>query len=44
LGNCTPVFVDIHPEYLTDETKIEAAITDKTSNTGDSCPWNPLQG
>jgi dTDP-4-amino-4,6-dideoxygalactose transaminase len=25
---CTPVFVDIHPEYLTiDETKIEAAIT-----------------
>jgi dTDP-4-amino-4,6-dideoxygalactose transaminase len=31
-GNCTPVFVDIHPEYLTiDETKIEAAITDKTT-------------
>jgi dTDP-4-amino-4,6-dideoxygalactose transaminase len=30
--NCKPVFVDIHPEYLTiDETKIEAAITDKTS-------------
>lgn len=30
--NCTPVFVDIHPEYLTiDETKIEAAITEKTS-------------
>ena len=30
--NCTPVFVDIHPEYLTiDETKIEAAITDKTT-------------
>jgi dTDP-4-amino-4,6-dideoxygalactose transaminase len=29
---CKPVFVDIHPEYLTiDETKIEAAITDKTS-------------
>jgi dTDP-4-amino-4,6-dideoxygalactose transaminase len=29
---CTPVFVDIHPEYLTiDETKIEAAITEKTS-------------
>lgn len=27
----TPVFVDIHPEYLTiDETKIEAAITDNT--------------
>lgn len=31
-GNCQPVFVDIHPEYLTiDETKIEAAITDKTT-------------
>lgn len=30
--NCTPVFVDIHPEYLTiDEAKIEAAITPKTS-------------
>lgn len=30
--NCTPVFVDIHPEYLTiDETKIESAITDKTT-------------
>nr|WP_315182235.1 DegT/DnrJ/EryC1/StrS family aminotransferase [uncultured Flavobacterium sp.] len=30
--NCTPVFVDIHPEYLTiDETKIEAAITNKTT-------------
>ena len=30
--NCTPVFIDIHPEYLTiDETKIEAAITDKTT-------------
>lgn len=30
--NCTPVFVDIDPEYLTiDETKIEAAITDKTT-------------
>lgn len=29
---CTPVFVDIHPEYLTiDETQIEAAITSKTS-------------
>jgi len=29
--NCTPVFVDIHPEYLTiDESKIEAAITPKT--------------
>jgi dTDP-4-amino-4,6-dideoxygalactose transaminase len=31
-GNCTPVFVDIHPDYLTiDETKIEAAITNKTT-------------
>ena len=30
--NCTPVFVDIHPEYLTiDESKIEEAITDKTT-------------
>ncbi len=30
--NCTPVFVDIHSAYLTiDETKIEAAITDKTT-------------
>ena len=30
--NCTPVFVDIHPEYFTiDETKIEAAITSKTT-------------
>ena len=30
--NCTPVFVDIHPEYLTiDETKIEEAITDRTT-------------
>lgn len=30
--NCTPVFVDIHPEYLTiDETKIEAAINSKTT-------------
>ena len=29
---CTPVFVDIHSEYLTiDEAKIEAAITPKTS-------------
>ncbi len=29
---CTPVFVDIHPEYLTiDETKIEAAINSKTT-------------
>lgn len=30
--NCTPIFVDIHPEYFTiDETKIEEAITDKTT-------------
>lgn len=30
--NCTPIFVDIHPDYLTiDETKIEAAITSKTT-------------
>lgn len=30
--NCTPVFVDIDPEHLTiDETKIEEAITDKTT-------------
>jgi dTDP-4-amino-4,6-dideoxygalactose transaminase len=30
--NCTPKYVDIHPEYLTiDETKIEEAITNKTT-------------
>jgi len=30
--NCKPIFVDIDPEYLTiDETKIEAAITSKTT-------------
>lgn len=30
--NCTPVFVDIHHDYLTiDETQIEAAITPKTT-------------
>ena len=29
---CIPIFVDIHPEYLTiDETKIEAAITPNTT-------------
>jgi dTDP-4-amino-4,6-dideoxygalactose transaminase len=29
---CTPVFVDIHPEYLTiDANKIEAAITERTT-------------
>ncbi|MFV8335302.1 DegT/DnrJ/EryC1/StrS family aminotransferase [Flavobacterium sp. RSP29] len=31
-GNCTPVFVDIHPDYLTiDETLIEEAITTRTT-------------
>lgn len=30
--NCIPVFIDINPEFLTiDETKIEAAITSKTT-------------
>jgi dTDP-4-amino-4,6-dideoxygalactose transaminase len=30
--HCKPVFVDIHPEYLTiDETQIEAVITDETT-------------
>ena len=30
--NCTPVFVDIHPEYLTiDEKKIEEVITSRTT-------------
>lgn len=30
--NCTPVFVDIHPEYLTiDENKIKDAITPRTT-------------
>lgn len=30
--NCKPIFVDIHPDYLTiDETKIEAAITPQTT-------------
>lgn len=30
--NCKPVFVDIHPEYLTiDESKIEEAITPRTT-------------
>lgn len=30
--DCIPVFVDIHPDYLTiDENKIEAAITSKTT-------------
>lgn len=30
--NCTPVFVDIHPKYLTiDESKIESVITSRTT-------------
>jgi dTDP-4-amino-4,6-dideoxygalactose transaminase len=30
--NCTPVFVDIHPDYLTiDETKIEGLVTSETT-------------
>lgn len=30
--NCTPVFVDVHPQFLTiDENKIEAAITENTT-------------
>lgn len=30
--NCKPVFVDIHPDFLTiDESKIEAAITEQTT-------------
>lgn len=30
--NCSPIFVDIHPDYLTiDETKIEASITPNTT-------------
>lgn len=30
--NCTPTFVDIHPDYLSiDETKIEAAINSRTT-------------
>ncbi len=30
--DCTPVFVDIHPDFLTiDETKVEAAITKNTT-------------
>lgn len=48
--NCTPVFVDIHPEYLTiDETKIEAAITEKTTCIlathvfGNPCNVNAIQ-
>lgn len=30
--NCTPVYVDIHPEYFTiDESKIESVITERTT-------------
>lgn len=48
--NCTPVFVDIHPEYLTiDETKIEQAITEKTTCIlathvfGNPCPIRAIE-
>jgi len=48
--NCTPVFVDIHPEHLTiDETKIEAAITEKTTAIlathvyGNPCAVNDIE-
>ncbi len=48
--NCTPVFVDIHHEYLTiDETKIEDAITTETSAIlathvfGNPCEVNAIE-
>lgn len=48
---CTPIFVDIHPEYLTiDEKKIEAAITPKTSAIlsthvfGNPCDVETIEG
>jgi dTDP-4-amino-4,6-dideoxygalactose transaminase len=48
--NCKPIFVDIHPDYLTiDETKIEDAITDKTTCIlathvfGNPCHLNSLK-
>lgn len=48
--NCKPVFVDIHPEYLCiDETKIEAAITTKTTAIlathvfGNPCEVNAIE-
>lgn len=48
--NCEPVFVDIHPEYLTiDETKIENAITPKTTAIlathvfGNPCAVNEIE-
>jgi dTDP-4-amino-4,6-dideoxygalactose transaminase len=49
--NCTPVFVDIHPEYLTiDETKIEEAITKRTTAImathvfGNPCAVETIEG
>lgn len=49
--HCTPIFVDIHPEYLTiDETKIEAAITPKTTSIlathvfGNPCNVEAIEG
>lgn len=48
--HCTPVFVDIHPDYLTiNETKIEAAITPKTTAIlathvfGNPCPIEAIE-
>ncbi|MFK7059233.1 DegT/DnrJ/EryC1/StrS family aminotransferase [Flavobacterium oreochromis] len=48
--NCKPVFVDIHPEYLTiDETKIEDAITPNTTAIlathvfGNPCAVNEIE-
>lgn len=48
--DCTPVFVDIHPDFLTiDETKIEAAITPKTTAIlathvfGNPCAVNEIE-
>jgi len=49
--NCKPVFVDIHPEYLTiDETKIEDAITPNTTAIlathvfGNPCNVDAIEG
>ncbi len=48
---CTPIFVDIHQEYLTiDETKIEAAITKNTTAIlathvfGNPCAIDEIEG
>jgi dTDP-4-amino-4,6-dideoxygalactose transaminase len=48
---CTPVYVDIHPDYLTiDETKIEAAITPNTTAIlathvfGNPCAVEEIEG